>query len=131
MKDLNTITSALAGIMEQNNAKGNIPAYNKHEAQGRSGLIDPSLNGQQTTLPTGSRRQEQIANFNGIANSVAPELMMKNVQILKAVNQTPFGLQKHLKQQDSIYQFGNKDFMVNRINIELMRKRQNSLYALV
>lgn len=57
--------------------KDSVPIVNKHEEQGRQGLVDPSLTGQQTMLGS-ERRLDQMKNFMAITNALPPQLQALN-----------------------------------------------------
>lgn len=62
----NLMTNLMTGGAQGLAGRG-VPAYNKNEANGRTGLVDPSLTGQETQLPQPIDRQiDQASNLAAI-----------------------------------------------------------------
>lgn len=92
----------MRGAMAQNNGKDSVPATNKYEQMGRTGLVDPSLTNQQTPLPA-IRRMDQAENYKAIINSLPMAMQQQNQSIVRAIETSYPAMQRQFKQSDSLY----------------------------
>ena len=73
-----TLTDILMNLAGQGAGRG-MPANNKHEQEGRTGLVDPGMTGQTTALPIPFDRQWDLAsNLQAYVNSLPAETFNMN-----------------------------------------------------
>jgi len=115
----------LAGL----GANRGVPAYNQNMANGRQGLVDPSLTQQQTMRPLPwDERYASTSNLLGIQNST--RMFLPSEQVVKSIDSLTPQQYSALRPTHSLYQQYPSNWVENRLNLALQRRRETSVYAL-
>jgi len=78
-----------------------------------------------------SRQYDLAANFRAYSQAIPGGMYQASEQIARYVDSAMPQAQEALRQDYTIYEKVPQNFMTNRLNLALQRRRENSIYAVV